>query len=266
MRFKKLIIFSFLYITICIQPARAAEIDMSIWQTKNSQHFTVYYQEAPAGFVDELIYKAEKYYNSIVDALGFRRFEFWSWENRAKIYLYKESSGYQKEANHASWSGAMVNVKKRTIKTFLGQMGFFDSILPHEMTHIIFREFVGPKAGLPLWLDEGVAGSQEESNLIERLKRAVSLVRENEYIDINRLSATRDFSLIDPQVFYSQAASLVVFLLQQYGRDKFLDFSRSLRDGEGWQEALISNYRFKNLEEMQEKWKEFMINWGQGNV
>ncbi|MDP2043780.1 MAG: hypothetical protein Q8K15_01270, partial [Candidatus Omnitrophota bacterium] len=119
------------------------EVNSSLWQTKKSQHFIIYYQEAPEDFVDELITRAEDYYNGIVDDLGFRRMDFWSWDNRAKIYLYKNADDFHNDTQYSEWAGAVVSVENRMIKTFVGQQGFFDSILPHEMTHIIFREFIG---------------------------------------------------------------------------------------------------------------------------
>lgn len=235
-------------------------MDASLWKTEKSQHTIIYYQEVPRGYVERLINEAEEYYNSILEDLGYRRFEFWSWDNRAKIYLYKDASDYHADTQRLYWSSAAVDVKKRVIKTFVEQGFFFDSILPHEMTHIIFREFVGDKINLPLWLDEGIAGSQEKSSLNGRMRAARNLVERSTYVDINTLSGVKDPQTITPQVFYAEAASLVVFLLEQYGRDKFLEFSRRLRDGISWQEALVSTYRFVDLNDMQEKWKEFMVN------
>ena len=145
------------------------EVYTSLWQTKKSQHFVIYYQETTDDFINELIFSAENYYNSIVEDLGFSRMYFWSWDDRAKIYLFNNSADYLTDTRSVAWSGAQVSVKRRTIKTFIGQATFFDSILPHELTHIIFREFVGLKADLPLWLDEGVACSQEKSSLISRM-------------------------------------------------------------------------------------------------
>ncbi|MDD5119989.1 MAG: peptidase MA family metallohydrolase [Candidatus Omnitrophica bacterium] len=237
-----------------------AEVISSFWQNKKSQHFVVYYQEAPAGFLDELIYKAEDYYNSIVDELGFRRFDFWSWDNRAKIYLYRNSDEFRKDANRANWSGAVVTVANRTIESFIGQSGFFDSILPHEMAHIIFREFVGQKVVLPLWIDEGVACSQERSYLLGRMQFAKNLVLQNKYLKFSKLFEIYQLgSDIQPQTFYSQSASIVVFLIRQYGKESFLDFSRKIRDGVHWQKALLSAFRFNDFNEMEEAWKAFML-------
>lgn len=236
-----------------------AEVDVQLWRTQKSQHFVVHYQEASYGYVDRLISQAEKYYNSILDNLGFRRFDFWSWDNRAKIFLFKDDQDYQAEVKRFGWSGAVVEVRGRTIKTFIGQEGFFDSMLPHEMAHIIFREFIGENKLLPLWIDEGVACSQEQSTLAWRLKTAKEIINSGSWVSLAKLSDLRSSSEISPQIFYSQAASLISFLLNNYGRENFLDFSRRLRDGKDWQESLLSVYKFSSLEDMEIRWKEFML-------
>jgi len=234
-------------------------VDSSLWQTEKSQHFIIYYQEDTTGFVKELINRAEKYYNSIVDELGFRRFDFWSWDNRAKIYLYKDNPSYIKDTRRAAWSGAMVSVKTRTIKTYIGQDNFFDSILPHEMTHIIFREFIGERDDLPLWLDEGIACSQEKASLVNRLAVAKNIINQNAYLKFNHLFQIRDFALIVPYTFYAESASIIVFLMEEYGSAKFLDFCRKLRDAAPWKQALLETNNFFNFEEMERAWKSYIL-------
>ncbi len=260
MNFRRGLIFLFfLYTAIYPRVLFCAEVTASYWQTEKSQHFILYYEDASEEYVSEIINKAENYYNSIIDNLGYRRFDFWNWDKRAKIFLYKNSAAYLKETNRSAWSGASVNVKERTIKTFNNQRNFFDSILPHEMTHIIFHEFVGDKAKFPLWLDEGIACSQEESSLKERLRTTGNLVKQGIYLEFENLSKIRDYSLIVPSVFYAQSASIIVFLLNQYGKDKFLDFNRQLRDGVQWQEALLKSYKFEDMNEFEAKLKEYFL-------
>ncbi len=247
-----------LFILFFIPAFARAEVSASLWQTKKSQHFIIYYQEAADGFVNALAASAENYYNGIVDELGFRRMDFWSWDDRAKIYLFNNSADYLNETGGVAWSGAQVSVKRRTIKTFIGQKDFFDSILPHELTHIIFREFIGPKTELPLWLDEGIACSQEKSSLVSRMEAAKALVKQGSYLKFDRLFEIYDSTLIVPNVFYSESASIIVFLLKKYDQELFLDFSRKLRDGTQWKDALLSTYHFSNFEEMESAWKEFI--------
>jgi len=251
-------LFLFLVILFYFSQGLCAEVDSALWRTEKSQHFIIYYQE-DSGFVKELIIQAENYYNSIVEELGFRRFDFWSWDNRAKIYLYKDSSSYVKDTRRAAWSGAMVSVKTRTIKTFIGQNMFFDSILPHEMTHIIFREFIGDRNDLPLWLDEGIASSQEKSNLANRMDTAKNIINQNIYLKFDNFFEIRDSALIVPYTFYAESASIFIFLIEKYGSEKLLDFCRKLRDAVPWKQALLGTYHFLNFEEMEQAWKSYIL-------
>jgi len=254
----KIAIVIFLFLGLLIAPL-SAEVITSFWKTEKSAHFIIYYQEAPAGFITELMDRAEDYYNSIVDELGFRRFDFWSWDNRAKIYLYASSEDFLYDTKRESWAGAVVSVGNRTIQSFVGQKNFFDSILPHEMTHIIFREFVGQKIVLPLWIDEGLACSQEKSYLTARLQFTKDLIAQNAYIKFDTFFEIYKISNVNPQLFYNQSASIMNFLLRQNGKEAFLDFSRKLRDGIPWKKALFSAYHFANQEEMETAWKSFVL-------
>jgi len=134
-------------------------------------------------------------------------------------------------------------------------------LLPHEMTHVIFREFIGVNTPLPLWIDEGVASSQEKSYLSARMQLARDLVVKNQYIKLEKLSEVSNLgeNSVSPNVFYSEAASLIVFLIREKGKDRFLDFSRALRDGTNWKSALLKTYNFLSLEAMENEWKNFML-------
>jgi len=254
MRFLFILLFFFLQ-----SASVSAEVSSTLWNTEKTQHFIIYFQKADTGFIRDLAYTAEKDYSDIVDGLGFRRMDFWSWDNRAKIYIYSDAGEYQRETSREDWSRAVVFVHTRTIKSFMGQPGFFDSILPHEMTHIIFREFVGTKIALPLWIDEGVASSQEKSQLQGRLQFARNLIERDKYIDFDKFFQIYRIVDVQPKVFYSQSASIIVFLLDRYGKERFVEFSRKLRDGTPWDKALLSVYRFKDFRQMEDAWKDFIL-------
>ena len=127
------------------------------------------------------------------------------------------------------------------------------------MTHIIFREFVGRGAILPLWIDEGVASSQEKGHLQERVSLIKKLILQGKYMHFNKLFSIYQVKGINPQEFYAQSASLVVFLIKQYGRERFVDFSRKLRDGVPWDKALLNVYKFKSFVDMENAWKDFIL-------
>jgi len=72
------------------------------WSIEKSTHFIVYYKNAPGDFIQQLIEKSEYYYDKIADGLGFRRFDFWLWDNRAKIYIHDDAKAYQVATNQPS--------------------------------------------------------------------------------------------------------------------------------------------------------------------
>ena len=137
------------------------------WKEAKSEHFIISYRSGiPVDYVKEFTRKCERYYVLVTNRLGFNRFDFWLWEKRTKIFIYKTRADYLKATGRPGWSGSSVHVKKRFINTFYFEKGFFDTILPHELTHIILREFIGFKTEAPLWFDEGVASANEKDGYL----------------------------------------------------------------------------------------------------
>jgi hypothetical protein len=232
----------------------AADAAGESWNNiEKSKHFLIYYQDAPSDYINRLAREAEYHYRNITEYLGFARFDFWIWDNRCKIFLYPDAETYLGTTGVVSWSRGHVQVAKKEISTYIWQEMFFDTILPHEIGHIIFREFVGYNKALPLWLDEGVACMQEYESK-ERLATAKCLVNLNLYTHLEDLSKIRDSGVIIPLIFYNEAASIVDFLLKRFGKNKFVDFCRSLRDQPDWQQSLRGVYKVKNLDDLEKIW------------
>lgn len=225
-----------------------------VWANiEKSTHFIVYYDQAPAEYISRLIKEAEHCYRNITEYLGLMRFNFWIWDNRCKIFLYPDADTYIGATGVASWSRGNVQIVKKEISTYIWQDLFFDTILPHEIGHIIFRELVGYNKALPLWLDEGVACMQEYESR-DRLTTAKCLVGLKLYTHLSDLSQIRDSSVIIPFIFYNESASIIDFLLRRFGRNKFVDFCRSLRDEADWEQSFRGVYRLKNLDELEKLW------------
>ena len=233
------------------------------WHTKKTEHFIIYYRSAPQQYIDEVTDYAERYYSEICEELGFTRYDsFWTWENRAKIFIYDDSSQYQEMTHQPGWSGAGVDIHSREIKTFINMRHFYTAILPHELTHIIFREFVGRDRSLPLWVDEGVATYMEKDYRGIRTKMVRTIVGTKNFISLETMNGIRSLNqFIPPDIFYAEAGSLVEFLLSVYGQDKFGAFChelKELRSSENWKDALENAYGFKDMADMSEKWVEFL--------
>ncbi len=272
------------------------------WQEIKSEHFVLFYASgtppvnstdssggviSAEDFSKDVLYKAEGYYEKIAGDLGYQRSsEFWTWDKRAKIYIYPGHEAFIKTANHPVWAGGMADYDNKAIISYLGSKDFTVTILPHEIAHLIFRDFVGFKGQVPLWLDEGVAQWTE----IEKRLKMKKLVKEmlvndklltiedmmkfslnvinngdREYIMPTRTirGEKRTFSLTGNNLiatFYVEAVSLVGFLIEKFGKFEFTNFCRALRDGKGVEESLSTVYssRIRNLEDFEKQWREYV--------
>jgi hypothetical protein len=243
---------------IAIAALVSAPAPAAAWQELKGDHFIVYY-EGEESFAKDVVNHAETYYTRIADELGYPRYSnFWSWENRAKIYVYLTEKAYHEATGEAEWSHGVAVYSKKEIHTFQKSEGFLDGILPHEITHLIFRDFIGFRAAAPIWIDEGVAQWEEPA------KRAIARKVARWLIHTDKDMAVQDLTAADPakmqdadQVtyFYMQSVSLVDFLIRSYGASSFTDFCRSLRDGKPFEESLRSSFKIENQWELQEKWR-----------
>ncbi len=238
----------------------------SEWQELKGSHFLMYSQkEVAPEFIQTVLFDAEQSYDRAVRYFGaLPQKNFWLWDNRCKIYLYQSRTEYMTNSKQPEWSGGFSIPSERTIVSYQNAPNFLQSVLPHEMAHLIFREFVGFKNGqIPRWLDEGFAVWQEQGpkdhyNMI--VKRAIEAGTTIPLRSLNQMNLLHDKQTHDAELFYSQSQSMVRFLLEQRDPSYFIDFCRLLRDGVNFEEALRKSYEhdFSTLEELEKNWKLFV--------
>ncbi|MDD5225859.1 MAG: peptidase MA family metallohydrolase [Candidatus Omnitrophica bacterium] len=231
------------------------------WKDLKGEHFVVFYRENPV-FAQEVLTRAERYYQGIASDLGYSRSDnFWQWENRAKIYIYRNQAEFLAATGKKPWIHGTAFYDKREIVSYKWDQGFLDVLLPHELCHLIFRDFVGFKGEVPLWLDEGVAQWEETRRRKQALEVVRVLIARKEYIPLKELTRIDSNSDKDPVLsskLYAQAATLVGYLIETYGPSKFALFCRQLRDGQNMDAALSFVYTdsINNTDELEKKWSQ----------
>jgi len=244
---------------ICGSSVFAAE-----WHEYKRQRFIIYYKNAPFDFVETVEETAGQYYLEITDNLGFMRHKGWNWDERAKIYIYDNADDYHTSGKQARWSHGVASPRDKVIRTFPSAHGFFDSTLPHELGHIIFREFIGFKARIPAWFEEGVAMSQEKARrwgAHDTVRQAIAdgTFKPLDELSITSLRRATNKDLIN--LFYAESASVVNFLIGEYGQQRFVRFCRKLKEGGPFSWALDSVYvRFKNVADLNDAWVRYLNN------
>ncbi len=231
------------------------------WKESRSSHFLIYYNQAPEDFVKNVALSAEEEYETIAQNLGFTRYEGWTWDQRAQIYIYDDQEHYM-GARNISWSHGMALVKEKVIRTFPTAAGFFDSILPHELGHIIFREFVGYKSKIPLWLDEGVAMYQEKAKRWGANKLVTKALADGKFLPLKELSQiilSDNSDQATVELFYAEAASIVYFMMTELGDYRFVNFCRQLKEGCRLDDAIHRAYaRFENMNDLNDAWVKYL--------
>ena len=234
------------------------------WKEYKSDHFIVHYQNASEDFIRQVSNNSEQYYNSISDDLGFRRFNFWLWDNRANIYIYDNAAGYQAGLAMPSWSAGASWPQGKAIYSYSNAQGFLNTVLPHEMGHIIFRELVGVNNyAIPLWLEEGVASYQMKTKYSEVNRVLKEAIKAGIFMPLDQLSAVDIRTSTDNkkvELFYSEAYSAVDYMIQRFGRDRFVTFCQDLRDNKDLDRAIAAVYSFNGLKDLSQGWKQSILN------
>jgi len=229
------------------------------WEELKGDHFIVYYT-GESRFAREVLRKAEYYYDRVARDLGYARYEnFWKWERRCKIIIYPDKVTYLRATRQPAWSIGSAHYGRKEVVSYAGCYAFIDETLPHEIAHLIFRDFVGFESDIPMWLDEGVAQRQEPSKQKVVDYYTWQLAREGKLWSMERLTRAGAAAVQDPDdamAFYIQAASVVSFLIEKHGAGDFIHFCRQLRDGKPLEEALRFAYpaKMRDLAALEEAW------------
>jgi hypothetical protein len=236
----------------------AAEDAADAWRELKGKHFIIYSQDDSVAS-RAVLHQAEAYYDSIVKKLGFKRLDnFWLWERRAKIKLYASHHAFIQAAKAPAWAVAKASVRSRTIEGFGSSALFLKSRLPHELAHLIFREYIGFTGTIPLWLDEGVAQWCEQGD------HQASVRPMREWIPLQTLtsmSVRQNQDAHRVRLFYNESASLVQYLVESYGRDRFSKFCRQLRDGKTLDGALRFTYpkSISSMVALEQQWSAWQL-------
>ena len=195
------------------------------WEELKGDHFIVYYQ-GHKRFARQVLRKAEYYYDRIARDLGYARYEnFWKWERRCKVFIYPDQETYVRGTGQPSWSIGSAHYGRKEVLSYSGCRAFIEETLPHEIAHLIFRDFVGFESDIPLWLDEGVAQRQEPSKQKVVDYYVWQLARQKKLWSMERLTRANHGAIQDPddaRTFYIQAASVVSFLIDRHGASSFI--------------------------------------------
>lgn len=111
----------------------------------------------------------------------------------------------------------------------------------HELTHLIVGDLSGNR--LPTGFHEGIAQyverpGRDQAAKVELLRQAHDAGRLLSWSELNAGPTVYQ----NPEIGYSQAVSIVSYLVDEYGFARFVEFIRALRATSGYRSALQATY------------------------
>lgn len=243
--------------------------DFSRWQSSEGEHFVVhYYDKYHASTAAHVLNKAEEYYDKVAYQIGYSRYsDFWTWEDRVKIFIFPDQASFLLTTGQKIWSkGYAVRDSKlfesRAIVTFHQEESFINNLLPHEIAHLVVKDYIGFDRPLPIWFEEGVAQQQEIKDSAQE-EAMIFLAKSGQYIPFEMLSnldIRREADEMKVAVFYAQSRSIIEFLIKVYGREAFARLCGNLRDDMDLLQALANAYggSIDSMAALERKWLGYM--------
>lgn len=128
----------------------------------------------------------------------------------------------------------------------------FDSVLPHEITHMIFASHF--RQPLPRWADEGAATSVECASERARYRRMLQrFLRTGRGISFSRMFAMKEYPR-DVMPLYAQGFTLAEFLLARGGRKRYVAYIEDGLNSGDWSAATRRHYGIDDLGTLQGQW------------
>ncbi len=263
------ILFFLIFFDVPIVNAQVNYNDFTQWQQIKGAHFIVLFlNKGDEPLANQVSVKAEEYYNKVAHQLGYSRYgNFWTWEERVKIFIFPDQLSFALTTGQPLWSKGYSTrdsklFESRAIVSFKQEDDFTEKTLPHEIGHLIFKDLVGFNRPIPVWFHEGVAQLQEKSDELMDKSMTV-LVKDNQFIPFdlfNDIDIRQEKDQHKVSVFYAQSRSVVEFLIKVYGQEAFQRLCHNLRDGMGLPHALSEVYApsIDSMTVLGQKWVEYM--------
>ncbi|PIU19828.1 MAG: hypothetical protein COT18_05455 [Elusimicrobia bacterium CG08_land_8_20_14_0_20_59_10] len=223
------------------------------YKTEETAHFLVKaYTPSAVSYHAAL---CEENYRRIMQDLGIYSFVP---ARPYNVVIYRDSAEYRSKTGQPEWSGgaAYGNV------LLLYEGPGLRSTMAHEMTHLIFNEFMGlAQAGQHRWLNEGVAVYEERRSSAQT--EAFYSRRVNEAVAPNPIPfsqmvnlAPLGESLKNVDRWYAQVGSVAGFMIRDGGSFNFSLFLAKLRDGASPDQAIAGAYSgsWKKLDDVEKAW------------
>jgi len=191
--------------------------------------------------------------------------------NKILVMLFGDRKTYMRFTKRPAWSGAASDLRADTMYVIEGKN--FYPLSVHELTHLYFDGYFLPTVS-PLWLSEGMAVYMQIYATRQKpawIDHSIGNILRGGYIPLDEMVTVEDLSHLTTQqaeLWYTQAYSLIDYLLNERTRDEFYRFCSELKMGTPVHQALYRAYGmpFTKVSVLQNVWLHDLAKHKQGHL
>lgn len=227
-------------------------------------HFVIYCNDETLS--NEIATKVEQYYEIPTDLGLGEGGKFWM-KDKVYIYIYDTPQQFsQFTGRECLSSSGYSDFKRRSIYTYKDVNHLIEAVIPHELTHLIFADFMEFSPNYPAWVSEGLAMYEESKYCkayIDNYQKILDQMKRGAYFSVDvltKIDISKETKLELIQFWYVESMSLVIYLIDAYGRGKFYLFCKNLKEGMELNKALENAYSpdMKGVSELTERWLNYI--------
>ena len=228
------------------------------WRRTATEHFEIYYERA-SGLAGSKRHAEDAFARTVRD-FGMNDA---AWTTRVTMYLFSDSESWNEFLDMnpdktLEWAGGFALPWANEIYLYVTERRsqLYKNVLPHELAHVLHYRYVG---GIqqPLWLKEGLAVSQEDGGIKEACKAVDDLVKSGAAFRLERLFNLAYYPSQAIHLFYAQSATVVGFMIDEYGIDAFKEFMFAYASTQDTPEVIEAVYGI-SLDSFEEKWEKYV--------
>ncbi|MBU2573267.1 MAG: hypothetical protein KKH28_04235 [Elusimicrobia bacterium] len=223
------------------------------YKTYETAHFLIKAYSTETAVSYSVICEAD--YNRIMNDVGLYSF---APAKPYNIVVYKDLAEFMSKTGQPKWSGGVAYGNAILIYESEGSA----AVLAHEMTHLIFNEFMGlANSGGLKWINEGLAVYEETQaswqSKADYSRRLSSLVAPNPipFSQMINLAPQGEKDAVVER-WYAQCGSVVAFMIKEGGTLGFSIFISRIKDGATVDAAAAEAFTVlgRNLSDIEKAW------------
>jgi hypothetical protein len=222
------------------------------WKTVSTDKLNLHWYSGDQAFAQDLLNAAGKGLEFNKTKSGLTA------DSPIDLYIYANTDDLKEAVLYEpAWTGGQAFPDQNIVIIGISQaeLDWGRNAIVHELTHVLVGHLTFSCLGdVPTWLNEGLAVYSEPDHVSVSQDLLDEAIQNNTLLSVRSLSAGFSELPGKASLSYSQAYSVVQFLIEAYGQDKMITLLTSLRDGMAIDDALMKAYSF-NLEGLEDAWR-----------